>query len=68
MKILIIGFGNMGQTYASSFTSSGFVNSNEIFVLNRSEVEKKKRFSIDKSNFYTEPSPIIFDVEQVTHL
>lgn len=63
MKILIIGFGNMGQTYASSFTSSGFVNSNDIFVLNRSEVEKKKRFSIAKSNFYTEPSPIIFDVD-----
>jgi len=63
MKILIIGFGNMGQTYASSFTSSGFVNSSDIFVLNRSEVEKKKRFSIDKSNFYTEPSPIIFDVD-----
>jgi pyrroline-5-carboxylate reductase len=63
MKILIIGFGNMGQTYASSFTSSGFVNSTDIFVLNRSEVEKKKRFSIDKSNFYTEPSPIIFDVD-----
>uniref|UniRef100_UPI004048ECCF pyrroline-5-carboxylate reductase n=1 Tax=Flavobacterium sp. TaxID=239 RepID=UPI004048ECCF len=63
MKILIIGFGNMGQTYASSFTSSGFVNSNNIFILNRSEVEKKKRFSIDKSNFYIEPSPVIFDVD-----
>lgn len=63
MKILIIGFGNMGQTYARSFTSSGFVNSSDIFVLNRSEVKKKKRCSIDESNFYTEPSPIIFDVD-----
>ena len=32
MKVLIIGFGNMGQTYASSFISSGFVNPNDIYV------------------------------------
>ena len=63
MRVLIIGFGNMGQTYASSFTSSGFVSPNNIFVLSRSDVEKKKRFLIDKSNFYIEPSKIIFDVD-----
>ena len=53
----------MGQTYASSFTSSGFVSPNDILVLNRSEVEKKKRFLIDKTNFYTEPTKSIFDVD-----
>lgn len=53
----------MGQTYASSFTSSGFVNPNDIFVLNRTEVEKKNRFSIDKSNFYKLPSQSIFEVD-----
>ncbi|WP_320814004.1 pyrroline-5-carboxylate reductase [Flavobacterium sp.] len=63
MKVLIIGFGNMGQTYASSFTSSGFICSKDVIVLNRSEVEKKKRFSVEKSNFYTEPSKSIFDVD-----
>lgn len=63
MKVLIIGFGNMGQTYASSFISSGFVNPADIFVLNKIEVEKKNRFSIKKINFYTEPSKPIFDVD-----
>ena len=63
MRVLIIGFGNMGQTYASSFTSSGFVSPIDILVLSRSEVEKKKRFSIDKTNFYTLPSKPIFDVD-----
>lgn len=63
MRVLIIGFGNMGQTYASSFTSSGFVSSEDIFVLNRSEVEKKNRFSIEKANFYSIPQKHIFDVD-----
>ena len=54
MRVLIIGYGNMGQTYASSFISSGFVSPSDILVLNKREVEKKKRFSIDKLNFYTE--------------
>lgn len=63
MRVLIIGFGNMGQTYASSFTSSGFVIPSDILVLNRSEVEKKKRFSVEKENFYTKPSISIFDVD-----
>lgn len=65
MKVLIIGFGNMGQTYANSFTSSGFVGSKDIFVLDRSEIEKKNRFSIKKINFYTEPSKTMFDVDIV---
>ncbi len=63
MRILIIGFGNMGQTYANSFTSSGFVSPANILVLNRSEVEKKKRFSIEKINFFNNPSKPIFDVD-----
>lgn len=53
MKVLIIGFGNMGQTYASSFISSGFVNPNDIYVLNRSEIQKKKQFFIPKENYKT---------------
>lgn len=63
MRILIIGYGNMGQTYANSFVSSGFVSSSDILVLNRSEVDKKKRFSIEKTNFHTKPSSEIFDVD-----
>lgn len=63
MKVLIIGFGNMGQTYASSFTSSGFVNPNDIFVLSRRDIEKKKRYSVNKANFFTNASELIFDVD-----
>lgn len=63
MKVLIIGFGNMGQTYAGSFISSGFVNSNDIFILTRSEIEKKKRFSIPKENFTKVPTEVLFDVD-----
>jgi len=63
MKILIIGYGNMGQTYANSFVSSGFVASSDILILSRSTVEKKKRYSIDKENFHNLPSSSIFEVD-----
>ncbi|KIX22527.1 pyrroline-5-carboxylate reductase [Flavobacterium sp. 316] len=63
MKTLIIGYGNMGQTYANSFVSSGFVSSKDIFILSRSEVDKKQRLSIDKANFHLIPSFITFDVD-----
>lgn len=53
----------MGQTYANCFTSSGFVGSKDIFVLDRSEIEKKKRFSVDKDNFFTLPTKAIFNVD-----
>ena len=41
MKIAIIGFGNMGQTYANSFMSSGFVGASDILILNKVVVEEK---------------------------
>ncbi|WP_338409166.1 pyrroline-5-carboxylate reductase [uncultured Flavobacterium sp.] len=63
MKVLIIGYGNMGQTYASSFTSSGFVHEKDIYVLNRSEVEEKNYFSLVKDNFHTKPISLLFDVD-----
>ncbi|HLO73286.1 MAG TPA: pyrroline-5-carboxylate reductase [Flavobacterium sp.] len=63
MKITIIGFGNMGQTYANSFISSGFVTDADIFVLNRSEIEKKKAYGIKKDNFFTKASPILFEAD-----
>lgn len=63
MKVLIIGFGNMGQTYAKSFVNSGFVLPKNIFVLSRSEIEKKKRFLIPKENFKKEVVAALFDVD-----
>jgi pyrroline-5-carboxylate reductase len=61
MKIAIIGFGNMGKTYANSFMSSGFVGASDISILNRNKVEEKNTFGIDFANFYTEPTPQIFE-------
>jgi len=61
MKIAIIGFGNMGQTYANSFISSGFVGASDILILNKVAVEEKYSFGIDSANFYTQPNPNIFE-------
>ena len=61
MKIAIIGFGNMGQTYANSFMSSGFVGVSDILILNKTKIQEKNSFGIDIANFYTEPNPLIFE-------
>ncbi|MFD2909378.1 pyrroline-5-carboxylate reductase [Flavobacterium ardleyense] len=61
MRIAIIGFGNMGQTYAKSFISSGFVNASDIFILNRTEIQKQSRFGIDKENVFTIPVAKFFE-------
>ena len=61
MKIAIIGFGNMGQTYANSFMSSGFVGASDILILNKTKIEEKNSFGIDSTNFYLEPNPQIFE-------
>jgi pyrroline-5-carboxylate reductase len=61
MKIAIVGFGNMGQTYANSFMSSGFVGTSDILVLNKMTVEEKYSYGIVSTNFYTQPNPKIFE-------
>ncbi|UGS20267.1 pyrroline-5-carboxylate reductase [Flavobacterium cyclinae] len=61
MKIAIIGFGNMGQTYANSFMSSGFVGASDILILNKIAVAEKDSYGIELVNFYTQPNPKIFE-------
>lgn len=61
MRIAIVGFGNMGHTYANSFISSGFVNPSDIFVLNRTAIEKKNRYGINKENFFVTPNAEFFE-------
>ena len=61
MKIAIIGFGNMGQTYANSFMSSGFVNAADLFIVNRSKIKEEYLFGINPANFYTAPNAAIFE-------
>ena len=35
MKILIIGFGNMGRTYAKGFLSSRFISPDDLYILDK---------------------------------
>lgn len=65
MKIAIIGFGNMGQTYASSFVSSGFIKSEDIFVLTRNTSTSSNKFGIPEANFFTEISESFLSVDIV---
>lgn len=51
----------MGQTYANSFMSSGFVGASDILVLNKMAVFEKDSFGIDAANFYTQPNYKIFE-------
>ncbi len=54
MKIIIVGFGNMGKTYANSFISSRFILQNDIFVLTRSK--KETDLGIPEANFLENPT------------
>ena len=65
MKIAIIGFGNMGQTYASSFVSSGFIKANDIFVLTRDLSKTSSKYTIPNENFFTEISASFLSVDIV---
>ena len=51
MKVLIVGYGNMGKTYANSFISSRFIKPEDIFVLVRNENFTAIESSIPKANF-----------------
>lgn len=65
MKIAIIGFGNMGQTYASSFVSSGFIKSDDIFVLTRNTSKISNKYGIPEENFFTEITKSFLSVDIV---
>lgn len=51
MKVLIVGYGNMGKTYANSFISSRFIKPEDIFVLVRNENLSVDGSTIPKANF-----------------
>jgi len=64
MKVLIIGHGNMGKTYANSFISSRFIKPEDIFVLVRNPDFSSIVSAIPKANFSTSVSEKIgeFDI------
>lgn len=51
MKVLIIGFGNMGKTYANSFISSRFIKPEDINVLVRYGTIINTEYGIPNANF-----------------
>jgi pyrroline-5-carboxylate reductase len=64
MKVLIIGHGNMGKTYAKSFISSRFIKPEDIFVFVRNTDISSIESAIPKTNFSTSVSDKIgeFDI------
>ena len=64
MKVLIIGYGNMGKTYANSFIGSRFIKPEDIFVLVRSDFSSIET-AIPKFNFSITPSEKIADFDIV---
>jgi pyrroline-5-carboxylate reductase len=59
MKVMIIGFGNMGKTYANSFISSRFIKSDDIHVLVRDVTKIQSENGIPNANFTAIPSNAI---------
>ncbi|UOK42328.1 MULTISPECIES: pyrroline-5-carboxylate reductase [Flavobacterium] len=54
MKIAIVGYGNMGKTYAGSFINSRFIKAEDIIVVDRSFPGDNETFGIPVANFTTE--------------
>ncbi|NNT72508.1 pyrroline-5-carboxylate reductase [Flavobacterium sp. IMCC34852] len=65
MKVLIIGYGNMGKTYANSFISSRFIKPEDIFALVRSDAFSTSENAIPKQNFSTRATHEIGDFDIV---
>jgi pyrroline-5-carboxylate reductase len=65
MKVLIVGYGNMGKTYANSFISSRFIKPEDIFVLVRNENYDTTGSSIPNANFSHIPTKKISDFDIV---
>ena len=63
MKVMIMGFGNMGKTYANSFISSRFIKPEAIHVLVRDASKKHSENGIPNSNFSAIPTAKISDFD-----
>jgi pyrroline-5-carboxylate reductase len=64
MKVLIVGYGNMGKTYANSFISSRFIKPEDIHVMVRNDNFSAMEIGIPKVNITSMPSEKIseFDI------
>lgn len=63
MKVLIVGYGNMGKTYANSFISSRFIKPNDIHLLVRSSIVSAQNDGIPGENIATNVSEKIIEFD-----
>src|SRR5687768_951396 len=59
MKVLIIGSGNMGKTYARSFLTSRFIAAQDLFVLDKNKENTSSLHEIPKGNIHETPGDFI---------
>jgi|ERR1043165_7967189 pyrroline-5-carboxylate reductase len=59
MKVLIIGAGNMGKTYARSFLASRFIEADDLFILERSIGSVSALKEIPQSNIHPQAGEFI---------
>lgn len=57
MKIAIVGYGNLGKTFAGSFIKSRFINKEDIYVFTRTMPKVQECFSIPLDHFSTVQFP-----------
>ncbi len=65
MKILIVGSGNMGKTYARSFLASRFVTETDLFILDKSREQVEPLTEVSSRNVFDSPGPFISDANIV---
>ena len=60
MKVLIIGFGNMGRTYAKGFLSSRFISAEDLYILDKvSKHSEATSINIPSDQIHYEPGDYI---------
>jgi pyrroline-5-carboxylate reductase len=65
MKVLIIGAGNMGKTYARSFLTSRFIAAKDLFILDKSRDSVSSLPEIAAGNVHVEVGEFISEVDIV---
>lgn len=65
MKILIVGGGNMGRTYAESFIANHSVARQDLYILEHMEDKIPYFLSLGFEKIFVEPGPYIQDVDLI---
>ncbi len=63
MKVLIIGYGNMGKTYARSFLSSRFIEAKDLFILCKTKSQSGLPIEIPDASIMEEAGELISTVD-----